>query len=114
MSSDPAPTATASLLVTRSRSKIQLAFTVIYLVWGVTYAVNRIMALVLPPSWQPAHDSCLRVSSSQPSHAGAAFACPATCVTGARLRPRPSSGWLLLDERLDALQLIGSSLCLRV
>jgi len=38
-----------SLLVTRSRAKIQLAFGVIYIVWGVTYAVNRIMALALPP-----------------------------------------------------------------
>ena len=38
-----------SLLITRSRSGIQLAFAVIYLVWGVTYAVNRIMALALPP-----------------------------------------------------------------
>ena len=49
MSTDLAPVASGSLLVTRSRSKIQLAFTVIYLVWGVTYAVNRIMALALPP-----------------------------------------------------------------
>jgi drug/metabolite transporter (DMT)-like permease len=49
VSRDPAPTRTGSLLVTRSRSKIQLAFAVIYLVWGVTYAVNRIMALALPP-----------------------------------------------------------------
>jgi len=43
------PEVIGSLLVTRSRAKIQLAFTVIYLVWGVTYAVNRIMALALPP-----------------------------------------------------------------
>lgn len=48
MSADPAAEP-SSLLVTRSRSKIQLAFAVIYLVWGVTYAVNRIMALALPP-----------------------------------------------------------------
>jgi drug/metabolite transporter (DMT)-like permease len=40
---------TGSPLVTHSRSKIQLAFAVIYIVWGVTYAVNRIMALALPP-----------------------------------------------------------------
>jgi drug/metabolite transporter (DMT)-like permease len=38
-----------SLLTTRSGARIQLAFAVIYLVWGVTYAVNRIMALALPP-----------------------------------------------------------------
>ncbi len=38
-----------SLLHVRSRGRIQLAFAVIYLVWGVTYAVNRIMALALPP-----------------------------------------------------------------
>lgn len=49
MNSEVAPLASGSLLVTRTRSKIQLAFTVIYLVWGVTYAVNRIMALALPP-----------------------------------------------------------------
>jgi len=49
VSSIPAPSVTGSLPVTRSRSKIQLAFTVIYVVWGVTYAVNRIMALALPP-----------------------------------------------------------------
>ena len=49
MSSIPAPSVTGSLLVTRGRSKIQLAFTVIYVVWGVTYAVNRIMAPALPP-----------------------------------------------------------------
>ena len=47
MNSQGAPA--ASLLVTRTRAKIQLAFAVIYLVWGVTYAVNRIMALALPP-----------------------------------------------------------------
>ena len=44
--SGPAP---ASLLVTPKRSTIQLAFAVIYIVWGVSYAVNRIMALQLPP-----------------------------------------------------------------
>jgi drug/metabolite transporter (DMT)-like permease len=33
----------------RSRTAVQLAFAVIYLVWGFTYAVNRIMALALPP-----------------------------------------------------------------
>ncbi|MBS0377343.1 MAG: EamA family transporter [Proteobacteria bacterium] len=38
-----------SPLVTHSRAKVQLAFGVIYVVWGVTYAVNRIMALELPP-----------------------------------------------------------------
>jgi drug/metabolite transporter (DMT)-like permease len=38
-----------SPLGTRSRARIRLAFAVIYLVWGVTYAVNRIMALALPP-----------------------------------------------------------------
>ncbi len=38
-----------SLLLSLSRAKIQLAFAVIYIVWGVTYAVNRIMALALPP-----------------------------------------------------------------
>jgi drug/metabolite transporter (DMT)-like permease len=39
----------ASLLTTHSRGRVQLAFGVIYLVWGMTYAVNRIMALALPP-----------------------------------------------------------------
>jgi drug/metabolite transporter (DMT)-like permease len=33
----------------RSRTAIQLAFAVLYVVWGVSYAVNRIMALNLPP-----------------------------------------------------------------
>jgi drug/metabolite transporter (DMT)-like permease len=42
-------TAPASLLVTRSRATIQLAFGVLYIVWGVSYAANRIMALALPP-----------------------------------------------------------------
>jgi len=40
---------TSSPLVTHSRANIQLAFAVIYIVWGVTPAVNRIMALALPP-----------------------------------------------------------------
>jgi drug/metabolite transporter (DMT)-like permease len=39
----------SSLLLTRTRQKTQLAFITIYIVWGVTYAVNRIMALSLPP-----------------------------------------------------------------
>lgn len=38
-----------SLLASHSRAKIQLAFAIIYIVWGCTYAVNRIMALALPP-----------------------------------------------------------------
>jgi drug/metabolite transporter (DMT)-like permease len=38
-----------SLLLTRTRRKTQLAFLTIYIVWGMTYAVNRIMALALPP-----------------------------------------------------------------
>lgn len=38
-----------SLLLTRSRATTRLAFGVIYLVWGITYAVNRIMVLELPP-----------------------------------------------------------------
>ena len=49
MSVEGAAASTGSLLVTRSRAKIQLAFAVIYIVWGVTYAVNRIMVLALPP-----------------------------------------------------------------
>ncbi len=49
MSTDSAPALARSLLLTHSRSKIQLAFAVIYIVWGLTYAVNRIMALALPP-----------------------------------------------------------------
>ncbi|MBV9619729.1 MAG: EamA family transporter [Gammaproteobacteria bacterium] len=43
------PARRAGLLQTSLRSRIRLAFAVIYLVWGVTYAVNRIMALNLPP-----------------------------------------------------------------
>ncbi len=49
MSSDARAAAPSSLLVTHSRGKVQLAFGVIYLVWGVSYAANRIMALALPP-----------------------------------------------------------------
>lgn len=37
-----------ALLLARTRRKTQLAFATIYIVWGVTYAVNRIMALALP------------------------------------------------------------------
>ena len=92
VSSDAAPIAPGSLLVTRSRSKIQLAFTVIYLVWGVTYAVNRIMALALPPFLAAGARFLLAGAVPRghrtlawPSHARA------TCVTGARLRPPPSS-----------------------
>jgi len=46
--SAPAPAA-RSLLVTPNRSTIQLAFAVIYIVWGVSYAVGKIMVLALPP-----------------------------------------------------------------
>ena len=49
MSAPATPSPAGSLLATHSRAKVQLAFAVIYLVWGVTYAVNRIMALALPP-----------------------------------------------------------------
>lgn len=49
MSSSVGPAPSGSLLVTRRRSAIQLAFAVIYIVWGVSYAVNRIMVLELPP-----------------------------------------------------------------
>jgi drug/metabolite transporter (DMT)-like permease len=49
VSGDARAAAPASLLVTHSRGKVQLAFGVIYLVWGVSYAANRIMALALPP-----------------------------------------------------------------
>ncbi len=38
-----------SLLLTRTRQKTRLAFITIYIAWGVSYAVNRIMALALPP-----------------------------------------------------------------
>ncbi len=44
-----APAPAAGWLLTRTRQKTRLAFLTIYLVWGVTYAVNRIMALALPP-----------------------------------------------------------------
>ena len=36
-------------LLGRTRRRTRLAFATIYIVWGVTYAVNRIMALALPP-----------------------------------------------------------------
>jgi drug/metabolite transporter (DMT)-like permease len=49
VSAGPAARATGSLLVSASRAKIQLAFALIYSVWGVTYAANRIMALAVPP-----------------------------------------------------------------
>jgi len=49
VSGQPGVPAARSLFGTRSRTAIQLAFAVIYLVWGVSYAVNRIMALALPP-----------------------------------------------------------------
>jgi drug/metabolite transporter (DMT)-like permease len=35
--------------LTPTRQRTRLAFLTIYIVWGVTYAVNRIMALALPP-----------------------------------------------------------------
>ena len=114
MSSIPAPSVTGSLPVTRSRSKIQLAFTVIYVVWGVTYAVNRIMALALPPFLAAgarfvlagifpavvARWRGLRMPGNlRDWRFVAAAAIPIVAVF---------TGWLLLDERLDALQLIGS------
>ncbi|MBS0580471.1 MAG: EamA family transporter [Proteobacteria bacterium] len=46
--SEPTP-AGGSLLLTRTRRKTRLAFATIYIAWGVSYAVNRIMALSLPP-----------------------------------------------------------------
>ena len=49
VSAVPAAHTGTSLLLTRTRRKTQLAFLTIYVVWGVTYAVNRIMALALPP-----------------------------------------------------------------
>jgi drug/metabolite transporter (DMT)-like permease len=49
MSATPAARTGPSLLLTHTRQKTQLAFLTIYIVWGVTYAVNRIMALALPP-----------------------------------------------------------------
>jgi drug/metabolite transporter (DMT)-like permease len=42
------PLSTDSTFAIRRRSSIQLAFAVIYIVWGVSYAVNRIMVLQLP------------------------------------------------------------------
>jgi drug/metabolite transporter (DMT)-like permease len=47
--SAPARTARAGLPLTPERSAIQLAFAVVYIVWGVSYSANRIMALSLPP-----------------------------------------------------------------
>jgi drug/metabolite transporter (DMT)-like permease len=44
----PAPLL-ASLFATRRRSLVQACFITIYLVWGVSYAVGRIMATELPP-----------------------------------------------------------------
>jgi drug/metabolite transporter (DMT)-like permease len=41
--------AAPALVIAPNRSTVQLAFAVIYIVWGVSYAVNRIMALQLPP-----------------------------------------------------------------
>lgn len=49
MSTRPVIAPPASFFLTRRRSSVQLAFAVIYVVWGVSYAVNRIMALQLPP-----------------------------------------------------------------
>lgn len=40
----PAPDPRSSI-----RRRIQLAFLVVYVVWGVSYTVNRIMVLALPP-----------------------------------------------------------------
>jgi len=39
----------AALSATRRRSLVQACFVTIYLVWGVSYAVGRIMATELPP-----------------------------------------------------------------
>jgi drug/metabolite transporter (DMT)-like permease len=39
----------ATLFATRRRSLVQACFLTIYLVWGVSYAVGRIMATALPP-----------------------------------------------------------------
>ncbi|MGH8277507.1 MAG: EamA family transporter, partial [Steroidobacteraceae bacterium] len=41
--------AAASPFATRKRSIVQLSFVTVYLVWGVSYAVSRIMATELPP-----------------------------------------------------------------
>ena len=47
MSAPAAPAAPGS--PAGNRARIRLAFAVIYTVWGVSYTVNRIMALSLPP-----------------------------------------------------------------
>lgn len=47
--STPARTARAAQPILSQRAAIQLAFAVLYIVWGVSYAANRIMALSLPP-----------------------------------------------------------------
>jgi drug/metabolite transporter (DMT)-like permease len=39
----------ATVFATRRRSLVQASFITIYLVWGVSYAVSRIMATALPP-----------------------------------------------------------------
>jgi drug/metabolite transporter (DMT)-like permease len=44
----PAPSG-SFLRTHRSRRALQLAFAYIYLVWGLTFVVNRIMVLALPP-----------------------------------------------------------------
>lgn len=49
MSTHSAPLPATSPFSTPTRRTIQLAFAVIYVVWGFSYAVNRIMALSLPP-----------------------------------------------------------------
>jgi drug/metabolite transporter (DMT)-like permease len=49
VSTHPATAPAQPILAAERRARIQLAFTVIYVVWGVSYAVNRIMALALPP-----------------------------------------------------------------
>jgi drug/metabolite transporter (DMT)-like permease len=41
--------ARAAAFATRERTRVQLAFATIYLVWGVSYAVGRIMVTELPP-----------------------------------------------------------------
>jgi len=77
--SGPAP----SLLIAPRRSTIQLAFAVIYIVWGVTYAVNRVMALELPP---------LLAAGVRYALAGSLL----MAVAGTRRLPMPnrSSDWL--------------------
>ncbi len=50
MSAHAGPAVSRSLSLShRSGTKLRIAFAVIYLVWGITFAVNRIMALALPP-----------------------------------------------------------------